>query len=491
MVAALIVTLITGSLVGLFLRTVTQEVANAHRFRMSFQAVNLAEAGLDYAIDAMIKDSWSGTYWSASGDGYLGTHFPHISYSWRGEHRSVRVYIEPDRVIQVDGNPVTVPAAVAEGIIRLPNGTEVRRQIYIEMARGINSSGFWGNGILGKQGVVLGGNQQRVDSFTTYPFDPLDPDNTDDSDDRARYATMDVEAIYNEQSGFTRLGHFLAYPNGSVASLSVKIDDISVQNADIYGRISTGSSDEGADLKKFIGPQGSLYDHESAFESKKDSVDLGNIAYDFAAELNPVSNPILTSPETSLAGATMGSSTSKMAYELSSLSVANGDVLTVEGDVTLVIAGDMDVKGDIALADGASLRIFIKGDMDIGGNGLVNNGSPRDLIIYNTTTEADVAAGDPRPSIKLHGNGFLSAAVYAPEADVSLRGGGGSGEMFGAVVGNTVTFSGNNYDFHYDESLAYLNDDDGSDPIPEVTNWVELTASDDRYDMASIGTDGF
>ncbi|MFO7724922.1 MAG: hypothetical protein R6V45_05170, partial [Oceanipulchritudo sp.] len=389
------------------------------------------------------------------------------------------------------GKPVTVPAAVAEGIIRLPNGTEVRRQIYIEMARGIDSSGFWGNGILGKQGVVLGGTKQRIDSFTTYPYDPLDPDNTSDSDDRVRYATMDVDDIYDEQSGYTRLGHYLAYPNGSVASLSVRIDDISVQNADVYGRISTGSTEEGADLKKFIGPQGSLYDDESAFKSHKDSVDLGNIAYDFAAELNPVSNPILTSPETSLSGTTMGVSTGESAYELPSLSVGSGDVLTVEGDVTLVIAGDMDVKGDIVLADDASLSIFIKGDMDIGGNGLANEGSPRNLLIYNTTTEADIAAGDPRPSMKLHGNGFLSAAVYAPEADVSLRGGGGSGEMFGAVVGNSVTFSGNNYDFHYDESLAYLNDDDGYSGIPEVTNWVELTAGEDRYDMASIGDNGF
>lgn len=491
MIAALIITLITGSLVGLFLKTITQEVQNSYRFRMGFQAVNLAEAGLDFAIDAMIKDAWSSSQWTAGSDGYLGQNFPYVSYSWKGEQRSVWVYIEPERAITIDGEDVVIPAAVAEGIIRLPSGVEVRRQIYVEMARGNRGNGFWGNGILGKRGVTLGGTKQTIDSFTTYPYDPTDPDNADDVDDRTRYAAMDVESIYGEQQSWTRLGHYLAYPNGSIASLSVKLLDISVQNADVYGKISTGASEEGADLKKFIGPQGSLYDNNEVMEgSTKDAVDLGNIAYDFEAELPDVDPPAMASPSTEISGATLGTSGAEADYELASLNVGSTDTLTVEGDVTLVIKGDMDVGGTLQLAEGASLRIFVKGDVTIGGTGLVNTGSPRNLIIYNTTSAEDIADGDPRPIIKLHGNGFLSAAVYAPEAEVSLRGGGGSGEMFGAVVGDTVTFSGNNYNFHYDESLAYLNDDGAGQSNPEVTNWVELTESGDRYQMTSILTDG-
>jgi len=140
MIAALIITLITGSLVGLFLKTVTQEVENSYRFRMAFQAVNLAEAGLDLAIDAMIKDQWNSTYWSKDGNGYMGKNFPNISYSWRGERRYVEVYIEPERTVTVTDSTgsreVRMPAAVAEGVIRLRNGVEVRRQVFIEMAPG-------------------------------------------------------------------------------------------------------------------------------------------------------------------------------------------------------------------------------------------------------------------------------------------------------------------------------------------------------------------
>lgn len=494
MVAALIITLVTAGVIGMFLRTVLQEVENSHRFSMGFHAINLAEAGLEYALDALIHDNWDG--WEGTSNGYLAkfdadfhvnTSFSSSVGSVRRENRWVRVYIEPDRIV----GGKTIPAVVAEATVRLRNGIEVKRQIYIELGSGIDSSGFWGNGILGKEGVTLGGTKQRVDSFTSYPYDPDDPTNQADVDQRAIYASWDIESIYADQVGITRLGHTLANPNGSVASLSVRIDDISVQNADIYGRISTGSDQEGADLKKFIGPQGALYDNEVPFESEKDDVDLGNIAYDFRADLPPVSAPTIESPITSISDSLMGSDGTETFYKLDDFSVGNGDTITVKGDVTLVVDGDVDVGGALELAEGANLRVFVKGDVVVGGTGLVNSNSPRNLIIYNTTTAEDIANGTDRPIVKLHGNGFLSAAVYAPEAEISLRGGGGEGEMFGSVVGNTVTFSGNNYNFHYDESLAFINDDDGGAKRPEVTRWLELTDASDRYDMDSILNNGF
>jgi hypothetical protein len=493
MIAALIITLITGSLVGLFLKTVTQELHNSYRFSMGFQAINLAEAGLDMAIDAMIKETWSGTYWTAGANGYLGRNFSNISYSWRGERRYVEVYIEPDRIIEVEDaggtREVRAPAAVAEGVIRLRNGMEVRRQVYIDMAPGRSPQpdhgGFWDNGILGRRGINLGGNKQTIDSFNTYPLDPLDPDNADDVADRIRYAGMTVEEIYAEQQKLTKLGHLFAYPNGTLASPSVVLTDISVGNADIYGRISTGSDEVSADLKKFIGPNGSLYDPDSPFRSKKDSVDFGNVAYDFTAELPDVEAPELDSPSEAISGFTIGSAESKTQYLMSSFDVGSNETYTVQGNVVMVVTGNVNIGGVVNIPEGSTLRIYIDGDLTIGGNGFANAGAPRNLLMYGTGTDQDW---------KLHGNGFLSAAVYAPNAAVSLRGGGNSGEMFGAIVGDTVTFSGNNYDFHYDESLAYhvpLDDDeDGGDFTPRITNWAELTAKSDRYDMASILTDG-
>lgn len=464
MIAALIVALITGSLVGLFLTTITDEVKYSHQARMAFQAVNLAEAGLEHAMFAMINDDW--TNWSAGSNGYYRQTFPYISYSFNGETRNVKVYVEPDR------NPA--PAAIAEATVTLPNGVTVTRQIYVEMSRGTSDDptkgGFWGNGILGKNGLTFGGNKQTVDSFVS----STNPN-----------GYLNITDIYNAQTATTILGHTLANGNGSIASLSVEITDISLGNADVYGPMATGAALAGSDLKKVFGPNGSLYTGDSELLDLNNGIDHNHIAYDFEADLPDPVAPEMVGPITSLSGSTIGAAGSETEYLIPSMDLGSKDSYTVQGKVTMIIDGAMTVKGEINLAEGASLELYVKGDIDIGGNGLVNSYQPANLVIFNTGKGT---------SIKLHGNGFLSAAVYAPNSDVSLRGGGTSGAMFGAVVGDTVTFSGNNYDFHYDEDLANFGDDD-ADPddgsfIPEVSNWVELTAASEKKNMATILTDG-
>ena len=115
MIAALIVTLITGSLVGLFLKTVTQEAQNSYRSRMAFQAVNIAEAGLEFAIYSVKTDDWTG--WTKGSAGYYRSSFPHIGFTFRNETRSATVYVEP-----------TNSRAISEGIILSTNGIRITRR---------------------------------------------------------------------------------------------------------------------------------------------------------------------------------------------------------------------------------------------------------------------------------------------------------------------------------------------------------------------------
>jgi len=484
-IAALIVTLITGTLVGLFLRTVTLEVQNSYRSRMSFQAVNLAEAGLDWAMYAMIKDDWSN--WSKGSDGYYRDSFPDIAYSWKNERRVAKVYVEMDRV-DGGGNELP-PLAISEGTITLRNGIKVSRQIFVELTHGTSddptSGGFWGNGILGKIGLNFGGNKQTVDSFHTGTMDP---------------STTSVGDYYNTFLSTTILGDTMANPNGSAASMSVKIDDIILGNADIYGSIASGAA-EGTDPSSMLGPNGSIYDSDSAnadnADNWKNGVDTGNIGFEFEALLPDATPPAgFVADETGTIDLknkntqTIGDTASN--YELTGVDVSG--TLTVTGNVVMVLTGDLNVKGEIIIEPGATLELYVSGDIDVGGNGIANTGKPENFLIYHTQTEADALANGAS-SMKLHGTAPMSAAVYAPNTDISLRGGGGSGAFYGAVVGNSVLFSGNNYDFHYDEALADLGGED-LDPdderyIPEVSNWVELTDASDKRNMATILTDGF
>jgi hypothetical protein len=105
-----------------------------------------------------------------------------------------------------------------------------------------------------------------------------------------------------------------------------------------------------------------------------------------------------------------------------------------------------------------------------GGNGAINEtGIPANLIIYGTNP---TIGGQ---TIKLHGNGALHAAVFAPNAILEMKGGGNSGEMSGSAVAHSITITGN-YAFHYDEALE---EEGGGNPFA-VSLWRELVTSAER-----------
>lgn len=431
MIAALIVTLITGSLVALFLSTVTQEARNSYRSRMAFQAVNIAEAGLEYAIYA-VNNEKKLSEWTKSGKGYSRSNFPHIGFSFRNETRSARVYLEPHS---------TPPKAIAEGRIQSTNGMTITKQVYIELG----NRSLFANGIVAKDAITFKGNGNSVDSY--------------------RSSLGPYDSVLNRND------------NGTIASISIAPDIISLGNSDIWGRAASG----GSALKPNppdVGKNGSIRGKDTPAGVK---VDPNRIATDFYAEFPNPSAPAMSSPATSISGATLGSTGTTTYYKLSAIDVKSKDTLTVQGNVVVLVEGDVDVKGLIQLDKtdpNASLELYATGDMDIGGNGIVNpTDKPENVMLYGLGTGTE--------SIALYGNGAFTGVVYAPNYEVTLGGGGTSGEMMGALVAETVWFNGH-YAFHYDEDLEDLSDD----AAKKVTRWVELTDAAERKNMATIHKDG-
>lgn len=95
-------------------------------------------------------------------------------------------------------------------------------------------------------------------------------------------------------------------------------------------------------------------------------------------------------------------------------------------------------------------------------------GQPVNFQIIGTRSDADVEDYGYQ-DFKVSGNGSLCAVVYAPNADISAKGGGNSGFVMGSLVGNTLTFTGNDA-FYYDESLG---DPDESDRLG-IDEWDEI-----------------
>lgn len=83
-------------------------------------------------------------------------------------------------------------------------------------------------------------------------------------------------------------------------------------------------------------------------------------------------------------------------------------------------------------------------------------------------------------TISISGNGQLNAVVYAPNSNVSINGGGSSGQVSGAVVANNISLVGGSK-FHYDEALADMNE---GNPYG-LGAWRELTTATARNAYAA------
>lgn len=139
----------------------------------------------------------------------------------------------------------------------------------------------------------------------------------------------------------------------------------------------------------------------------------------------------------------------------------------IESGGTMPVAG---VTGPVATASATTT--------DIGSYvGQANN-----FHIYGTRSDADLATYGAQ-SIKISGNGSLSAVVYAPNADIEAKGGGNSGFVYGSLVGKSLKFTGNDC-FYYDESLAA--NDDGA--RLGINSWDELISYVDRNTYSSYMT---
>ena len=209
----------------------------------------------------------------------------------------------------------------------------------------------------------------------------------------------------------------------------------------------------------------------------------GVIRTDFYQAPIPIGEPSWTSinptpssvngSATLTASSVSGSSSSR--YRLSTISTAGNQTLTLAGDpngnttyIEIYVTGDISVLGNsqIVLGEGVNAKIYFRGNVDIAGRGMVNpSNQPADLLLYGVQP-----VGSVTQHVNLGGNGQITAAVYAPDYDVTVNGGGTTGHVFGSVVGKTVMMNGVT-NLHYDEALAST----GLINNYEIVSWVEDT----------------
>lgn len=234
--------------------------------------------------------------------------------------------------------------------------------------------------------------------------------------------------------------------------------------------VSTGSTEENSiTLKSGVTINGDLVvgvggDPDVVIESKEDLTVEGRIyALSDAYATPPVSVP--EAIDSLLSSGTIDGETQTIesSGKYSSINLKNGEKVTISGDVTLYITGDITLgnSAELHIEEDSSLTLYLGGNFEGKNSNGVNNETkdPESLQIYGLESCAQ---------IQLKNGTDLFGAIYAPNADVIIN---NSANVYGAVVSKTFDMK-NSGVFMYDASLR---DTSVSDPIVRfiLKRWSE------------------
>lgn len=466
-VAMLLCAIIGISLVS-YINVGRSALKTSNRSLYNNAAMNLAENGLEeamYSVNKLVNDS---TY-SFTSDGWTAVGSDDMKRKWTSASDSTLLFDQNAtgelRVYIYNYAGAAAPVIIARSLVTLKGDTtesEVEKWVKVTLRK----TSKFANGLVAKQTISFSGNNASVDSWNS------DPDNNS-----ATAAIKYSAGVRND--------------NGSVGSISVSVDSVLVQNADIWGYAATGGALPSVGSNGVIGP----------FGTANGTMDMSHVSTDFSANFDPV-----TAPSTS--GYNLGGITSnldlprtgdtpaadgKYYYDATQINFNNKTfavkmratdtaspkvVLRLSNTTTSIDIGGG--SGALNVESGSTLEIYAPGDIKIAGQGAMNGGTtsgtanqPIALQIWGTKTSGT-------QNIQIAGNGALSAVVYAPQGSVKIN---GNGDVMGSVVANDITVVGN-ASFHYDESLGNFG---GNNPF-RVTKWDELNTASARATYSSVMT---
>ena len=458
--SVLITTMIFTTIIGISLATylsMSKEALNlSQRSFYNNAAMNLVEGGMEQAFWSLNNNSWAG--WTVSGGNATNT-FSGFNYAGNATGL-VKVCVEN---YANSGAPGPV---VAEGILTPgdpSNGGALTKMAYAT----ISPRSLFALGIVARNGVKFSGNVY-VDSWNSLP---------------------------NGSGGATQAySAAVADAKATVATTSVTAD-VSVGNGQINGYVSVAA---GTLANITVGSSG----YVGPFGQAGGTLNPAYVKDDFVDNLTVPTAPSPTTVNTLSAVNLSGSNTLSLPgaadhpnaadgvyyYSIPSVSGSGNSSISIAPNskvvwiVTAAAGSDAITasgNGGIVIPSGSTLTVYTAGNVTVSGGGVLNaNTQPRTFQLYGTDTFTPAAGQNPTQNITLSGNATLIGVAYAPNAAITLSGNAGTE---GAVVGNSVTMSGNG-SFHYDESLATMS----SSGLYQPSQWSELASASDRANYLSL-----
>jgi hypothetical protein len=329
--------------------------------------------------------------------------------------------------------------------------------------------------MVSRRGIRFDGNNASVDSYDgdrgPYEYDQF----------TAGLKEIAEDYVANGGNGDGVVNRFA---NATVASASV---GVTLGNADVWGYVATSGSSPN------VGPNG--YINDMVYPLPTPKVNPERVSLDFQANFPIVDIPpdgtgtVYSAFPGAVANEVVigvpGSPTPEI-YKISgSYSFSGTTKFRVVGPVRIIISGNFiaqtanneliidngpidptDPTGpknfDNVFANATMTRlvddnippfqIWVGGNLDLGSGGIVNpSTTPASFQIYGTAPIPTGTSGTQTITLSGGSSGaFWAAAVYAPNADITIN---GSKEVFGAFVANSIRVMGDSH-FHYDESMA-------------------------------------
>ena len=447
LIVAMLLTLSIGIAIVSYINLGQTNLAVSNRAFFNNAAVNLAETGLEQAMWSINKavdgdpGAWTGWTTDASN---AWQDFSGYSFDANATG-NVRVYVRNHTL-------AVAPIIVARATISPVKGPPIEKWIMVTLLQ----RSLFANGLVAKNTITFSGGNAVVDSYDS------------------RLGAYDAPL----GGGSTN-----KYARGSAGSASVSVGSFSLSNSEIFGFVSIGTSDY---TGLNVGPNGIVGD----FGAAAGSVDYTRVTTDFTTNFEDASAPAtagysigtINGATTLPRGGDLAAADGKFYYDVVKIQLSGPASrklnISSGNDVVVRITASPGTDGvkltgnaSIQVLGSSSLEMYADSNVSIAGRGVANANDPEAFQFWSTKAAGSAGA----QSVSVSGNGNLSAVVYAPNADVTMNGGGASGSVYGAVVADTISVTGGS-EFHYDEALAAMSD---GNPFG-IANWAELTTAAER-----------
>jgi hypothetical protein len=417
----LLIALVTSAVLGLVLASYLTLIRAQNLSTLRAQAWNtalpMAEAGIEEAlthINTSGSTNWEANGWTLSNGVFVK------SRNFANQMWTTSISASDPPSIVSTGFVATVINGAFFATVNSASASTMG--IYASRTVRVNTDkdGLFTKAMVAKNTIDLKGNNIQSDSFDS--SDPL-------------YST---NGIYDPNPAKVK-------DNGDIATNSGITNSISVGNANVWGRASTGP---GGSVS--VGPDGSVGSKawnaggnngiEPGWVNDDMNISFPDIIAPFTSGFAPSSGTVDGTSYTYLLGTDD--------YVIANLNMKSSNEMYVNGHANLYVTAGIQLSGNsqIIIATNASLRIYMAGaTASIGGNGVANRSGKAENFVY---------LGLPtHTSLSFHGNAAFTGVIYAPNADFTLGGGGSDTHDFvGASVTKSVTMNGH-FHFHYDENL--------------------------------------